>query len=333
MKKRSRGARKIRWLRIGVICLILLAIAAAGGWLTGKISSATEQTGYRNTLKEKIKEARAVQKMAEEAVYDRNIDAESFNAIIDYAQEDLGTYIRSLQQGMQEKITPESWQALMNLDNPTDSYRRILSNLNYYSSEQAAAFAHDKDLLEYMAYYPSREDHMTPPETMTSELDWFPYVSQWNPDWAYLNYQDSTIGEAGSRPVTIAMAIKRLSEDSSVTPWIVAQSLDAPLTEEETMLYGTADLNARMVDLFSSYGISETELGADAEAISQALNQSGLILIRAAEGTPDHWMLAANDPDGKLRVLDSESRSNTNKEWTMEELLQKGTQYILLSRS
>lgn len=175
---------------------------------------------------------------------------------------------------------------------------------------------------------------MTPPETIASDLDWFPYVSQWNPDWAYLSYQGSTIGEAGSRPVTIAMAIAHVSGDLSVTPYTVAQKLDDPaLTEEETLWYGVPDLEGRTTSIFSEYGISETELSADADTLNNALNQNGLILIRAAAGTPDHWMLALKDSDGRMRVLDSEAPAQTEQEWTVDDLLSKGTQYLLLAKN
>lgn len=334
MKKRSRKGRKISWLRIGLIFLVIFCAAGLAGWLTGRISLARQQSSFRSQLEAKITEARDVQDMAAKAVYERNIDAESFNAIVDYADDDLAGYIRTLQLGMQSRISPEQFNELMALKSPADSYRRILSNLSFYSREQAAAFAADKSLLEYMAYYPSREDHMTPPETIASDLDWFPYVSQWNPDWAYLSYQGSTIGEAGSRPVTIAMAIAHLSGDLSVTPYTVAQKLDDPaLTEEETLWYGVPDLERRTTSIFSEYGISETELSADADTLNNALDQNGLILIRAAAGTPDHWMLALKDSEGKMRVLDSEAPSQAEQEWTVDDLLSKGTQYLLLAKN
>ncbi len=427
MNTRNRRNRKIKWIRIVVILLIVLGLASLGGWLTGKISSASQESAYKSQLQERVDAARTVEKMAEEAVYDRNIDAESFNAIIDYAEEDLDSYVRMLQAHMQGKITKESYEEaisafnptdyyrriLSNLSyysreqaasfamlqahmqgkitkesyeeaisafNPTDYYRRILSNLSYYSREQAASFARDKDLLEYMAYYPSRQDHMNPPETITPGMDWFAYISQWDPDWAYMGYQGSTIGEAGSRPVTISMAIAQLKNDQSATPWVIAQKLDAPLTEEETMLYGAADLDSRTSAIFSEYGITETDLGMDFTAVNNALSSGGLILVRAPEGTPDHWLLATHaifseygitetdlgmdftavnnalssgglilvrapegtpdhwllatqDGEGKLRVLDSESRSSSDQEWSLEQLMEKGSQFILLSAS
>lgn len=333
MNTRNRRNRKIKWIRIVVILLIVLGLASLGGWLTGKISSASQESAYKSQLQERVDAARTVEKMAEEAVYDRNIDAESFNAIIDYAEEDLDSYVRMLQAHMQGKITKESYEEAISAFNPTDYYRWILSNLSYYSREQAASFARDKDLLEYMAYYPSRQDHMNPPETITPGMDWFAYISQWDPDWAYMGYQGSTIGEAGSRPVTISMAIAQLKNDQSATPWVIAQKLDAPLTEEETMLYGAADLDSRTSAIFSEYGITETDLGMDFTAVNNALSSGGLILVRAPEGTPDHWLLATQDGEGKLRVLDSESRSSSDQEWSLEQLMEKGSQFILLTAS
>lgn len=329
-EQKQKGKRKTRWGRILLLFGCTALLAAGIGWGSGKFAAWQEQEQYKTQLESRMDRARTVLDLAENASYERNMDAESFSAIISYAREDLKGYISALQKAEEGTITPEAFQEAMDLPDPSADYQRILSNLQYYSQEQASLFMQDKDRLEYMAHFPSQESYMNPPASLSANFSSIPYIYQWDPTWAYLPFQDSSIALAGSRLVTLSMALSWLKKDASLTPWAIAQILDAPLSEEEQMYLGYADLEGRTQDLFASYGIEAQELAPDEASIASALENGSLILARREDGLADHWILAVRTGDGAIRVLDAESKKDSQNPWSLEDLLNTCSRFIAL---
>jgi hypothetical protein len=143
---------------------------------------------------------------------------------------------------------------------------------------------------------------------------------QTDPKWSNLPYGagKSSIGESGCGPTSLAMIGATLLGDKSITPLVLANRYGAR--------YHTNGTAWSLMPVFAQdYGLKYQDLGTNLQAAADVLKGGGLVLISVDPGyftsqghfmviravSPDGTTFYINDPNGKGRHGDSESRGFT----------------------
>jgi hypothetical protein len=143
---------------------------------------------------------------------------------------------------------------------------------------------------------------------------------QTDPKWSNHPYgaDKSSIGESGCGPTSLAMIAATLLGDNSITPVTIADRYGAQYHQDGTV-WSLMPVFAR------DYGLKYQDLGTNLQAAADVLKGGGLVLISVDPGyftsqghfmvlravTPDGTAFYINDPNGKGRHGDSETRSFT----------------------
>lgn len=322
--------RKIRWSRSIILFSALILVASLASWGVGHVSLMAEAAGYKRDLISLVNEAEGVLLSYTDLKYEKNLSVTNSAVLQQRAKEDLENYIKVVNQVLESPLTAQTYQQVKSLYSPAPDYQRVLNNLKFYTDEQISDFLSDPSRLPYLAHLPSQGDWQTPPSTVASSLEAIPYVYQWDPSWAYLSYRNSTLAKEGSLPCSLSMAISWLVQDNTITPSVLAQLLDAPLSNEEYTQLGHPDDEARIQDIFKKYSINAAPFEVNSELLQQNLDQGKLILASQIDSSGSHWVLIVKTADS-IRVLDPNSKSNSKIDYTLEDLVNTSQQFIGLS--
>lgn len=146
-----------------------------------------------------------------------------------------------------------------------------------------------------------------------------PLLLQWDRRWGYAEYGDGIIGLTGCGPVCLSMAGYYVTGDTSLTPEAVAAFA------EENGYYSSG--NGSKWTLISEGG---TQLGLDVTQIplleSRIMDNLAVdnpIICAVGPGdftTTGHYIVLVGEEDGLISVNDPNSRKNSEKLWSYEQL-------------
>ncbi|MDO4343921.1 MAG: papain-like cysteine protease family protein [Eubacteriales bacterium] len=148
-----------------------------------------------------------------------------------------------------------------------------------------------------------------------------PLFMQWDERWGYETYGDDFLGVNGCGPTTLSMVQCGLTGDTYWNPYEVARMAD----EQGYYVAGVGSSWDLMTSGARALGLNVHNVECNADAIINAL-QSGMILI-CSMGPGDftytgHFVaLTGTDAAGNITVRDCNSRENSARTWTIEELL------------
>lgn len=144
-----------------------------------------------------------------------------------------------------------------------------------------------------------------------------PHFLQWDLRWGYQFYggkwPQDYMGLAGCGPTALSMVVVGMTGDLSADPGSVA-------VFAEQSGYATPD-NGTMWALISEgcrhYGLEAEEVSLCEEDMSEALNQSPMIcVVGPGDFTQSgHFMVITGYENGRFRILDPNSRANSEKTW------------------
>lgn len=142
------------------------------------------------------------------------------------------------------------------------------------------------------------------------------YYNQGDAAWKSLPYGDSTIGEAGCGPTSMAICISTLT-GTTVTPrqtatWAAANGY---------YVSGAGSAHSIVPALANQYNLNCTGIGKDREKIISALQSGKLVVAIMGPGhftTVGHFMVLTGIKDGKITVADCGSRERTSQTWSLD---------------
>lgn len=169
----------------------------------------------------------------------------------------------------------------------------------------------------FVLNYPFREDLEVDLSTYSSET--VPLFLQWDPTWGYEQYGSGCIAITGCGPTCLAMAGYYLTGDKNMTPGQIAQFAQENGYYEKG--YGSS---WKLISEGSEkLGLKATELPLVKKKMTDALESGSPIILALGKGdftSTGHYIVLAGMEDGLFRVNDPNSRLNSEKLWSYEEL-------------
>ena len=171
---------------------------------------------------------------------------------------------------------------------------------------------------EFVLNYPFREETSYDLSEYAGSEE-VPLFLQWDRRWGYTNYGSDVMAITGCGPTCLAMAGYYLTDDEIFHPALVAQfAADQGYYAEG---YGSSwTLISRGG---GELGLTVTELPLVKKKITDALEAGCPVILAMGPGdftTAGHYIVLTGHEDGVFRVNDPNSRKNSAKLWTYEEL-------------
>lgn len=198
-----------------------------------------------------------------------------------------------------------------------------------YAEEHGAHFAdYPQSLIEllernpetetFVLGYPFREEgtvDLTDYETGNA----VPLFLQWDPNWGYEKYGRDFLAVTGCGPTCLAMAGYYLTGDENMTPDKIAGFAqrngyyEAGYGSSWTLISEGAE----------KLGLKATELPLVKKKMVNALKAGNPVILAMGPGdftTAGHYIVLTGVEDGKFRVNDPNSRENSQRLWSYEEI-------------
>ena len=170
---------------------------------------------------------------------------------------------------------------------------------------------------EFVLRYPFREE--LPREQITVK-DGVPLLMQWDPRWGYLQYGSDVVGLTGCGPLCLAMAgLYVTGGDARFHP---AEVVEFAL-EEKYYSPGNGSSWTLISEGGVKLGLDVTEIPLVKKKITDNLEAGNPIICAMGAGsftTTGHYIVLVGMEDGLIRVNDPNSRANSQKLWSFEEI-------------
>ncbi|NLM18908.1 MAG: hypothetical protein GX217_02655 [Clostridiaceae bacterium] len=151
----------------------------------------------------------------------------------------------------------------------------------------------------------------------------YPYYSNWDCTWGYLDYSMGDLVTSGCGPVNFAMLVAGMNQDETMTP---TKARNFARENGYEAANGKGTLWSLFTKGVNDFGIKSEILNIHKpEQIVQALQDGKpvILMVNHPQFTSvGHFILLYDIKDGMVKLQDSNSISNTNKMWKLSELLQ-----------
>ena len=171
---------------------------------------------------------------------------------------------------------------------------------------------------DFVLNYPFREDL----DIDLSEYEGsgtVPLFLQWDPMWGYEDYGSSCIAVTGCGPTCLAMVGYYLTGDTNMTPDKISKFAERGGYYE--LGYGSSW--TLISEGAAELGLTAEELPLVKSKMVKALEAGNPIILAMGEGvftSTGHYIVLTGVEDGAFRVNDPNSKINSEKLWTYEEL-------------
>ena len=171
---------------------------------------------------------------------------------------------------------------------------------------------------EFVLQYPFREEGEV--DLSAYENDGaVPLFLQWDPNWGYEKYGRDFLAVTGCGPTCLAMAGYHLTGDENMTPDKIAQFAQKNGYYETG--YGSSW--TLISEGAEKLGLKATELPLVKKKMVNALEAGNPVILAMGPGdftTAGHYIVLTGVEDGKFRVNDPNSRENSERLWSYEEI-------------
>jgi hypothetical protein len=165
--------------------------------------------------------------------------------------------------------------------------------------------------------YPERQE--TAVDLSAYDRETVPLFLQWDKMWGYEDYGSSYLAVTGCGPTCLAMAGYYLTGDENMTPDKIAGFAqrngyyEAGYGSSWTLISEGAE----------KLGLKATELPLVKKKMVNALEAGNPVILAMGPGdftTAGHYIVLTGVEDGKFRVNDPNSRENSQRLWSYEEI-------------
>ena len=210
-------------------------------------------------------------------------------------------------------------ERLQKMSNYDLRIKDIVENKSQYPEELLELLTTNIETIEFVFDYPEKKDNL--PATIVEEAKSgeIPLLLQWDERWGYQNYGDGMLAVNGCGPTALSMVIVGLTGNKQATPYQVAQYAE----QNGYYVEGVGSSWSMMTDIGSHFGIQGREISLDKDNIQTELESGHPIICAMRPGdftTTGHFIVLTGMKDGKICVLDPNSKKRSEKLWDYETL-------------
>jgi len=186
-----------------------------------------------------------------------------------------------------------------------------------YPKELIRLLERNPETRDFVLGFPFRQE----PEPDISGYDrtTVPLFLQWDPMWGYEQYGSGYLAVTGCGPTCLSMAAYYLTGDTNMTPGQIAAFAE----ENGYYAKGYGSSWTLISKGAEALGFTVTELPLVKKRILEALEEGNPVILAVGEGdftTEGHYIVLAGVEEDGFRVNDPNSRENSGKLWTYEQL-------------
>lgn len=179
-------------------------------------------------------------------------------------------------------------------------------------------YENNPETKEFVLNYPFREELETDLSAYEN-CETLPLFLQWDPMWGYEKYGSSIVAVTGCGPTCLAMVGYYLTGDPNMTPHQIAKFAEKNGYYETG--YGSSW--TLISEGAEKLGLTAQELPLVKKKMTDALEAGNPIILAMGEGdftSSGHYIVLTEVVDGQFRVNDPNSKINSEKLWSYEQL-------------
>ena len=178
----------------------------------------------------------------------------------------------------------------------------------------------NEDAEEFVLNYPLKKNQSFEIDLSDYEnTNAVPLFLQWDERWGYTIYGSNVMGLTGCGPTCLSMVCMYLLDDSSYHPRYVADFAEA----NGYYVDGSGSAWTLISEGGETLGLEVTELPLDENRMIKNLELGNPIICIMGPGdftTSGHFIVLAGCEDGRFVVNDPNSKTNSEKLWSYEEI-------------
>ena len=191
-----------------------------------------------------------------------------------------------------------------------DSYPEKLKEMAQKNSET----------IDFVYNYPQLNDEVWNIDlTEESQSDQVPLLMQWDERWGYITYNGGMMGYGGCGPTTLSMVVLYLTRDASATPAAVAAYAESA----GYCVPGSGSTWSLIKEGCEHYGLHASEVAMVENRIRDKLDEGCPVVVNVGPGDftdSGHYMVIVGYDDQGFIINDPNSRTNSEKRWTFDQL-------------
>ena len=191
-----------------------------------------------------------------------------------------------------------------------DSYPEKLKEMAQKNSET----------IDFVYNYPQLKDEVWNIDlTEESQSDQVPLLMQWDERWGYITYNGGMMGYGGCGPTTLSMVVLFLTRDATATPAAVAAYAESA----GYCVPGSGSTWSLIKEGCEHYGLHASEVAMVENRIRDKLDEGCPVVVNVGPGDftdSGHYMVIVGYDDQGFIINDPNSRTNSEKRWTFDQL-------------
>lgn len=200
-----------------------------------------------------------------------------------------------------------------------NDYEVFVRKYDSYSEDLLDMFSRNPDMAEYMLGYPEKRGNVYSDTVGELNKEEVPLFLQYDTRWGYGIYGDDVLAVNGCGPTALSMVITYLTQDTKITPYVIAQYSDSHGYYDK----GTGSSWNLMTLGSRHFGVIGTNTPLSKENVYKELENGHPIICSMRPGdftTTGHFIVLTKIVDGKIKVNDSNSKERSNQLWDYEVL-------------
>lgn len=195
----------------------------------------------------------------------------------------------------------------------------IMKNKDNYTTDLIELAKRNSEAIQFVYDYPENKDKKID-ISIDEETDCrgVPLFMQWDERWGYDKYGDGIIGINGCGPTCLSMVATYILKNNYMNPaWMANFSEESGYVSDSGTLWALMSSGARKL------GLESIEIPLDENRVYNNLEVGNPIICSVGPGdftTEGHFIVLAGVEDGKIIVNDPNSRKNSKKRWTFDEI-------------
>lgn len=193
-------------------------------------------------------------------------------------------------------------------------------SMDEYPQELLDLYERNPETKDFVCNYPLKKDEAVVSGSIQNDIEGeVPLLLQWDQQWGYKIYAGDVMGLTGCGPTCLSMVAIYLTGDETLTPAYMADFA----TENGYAVDGSGSAWSLFSEGGEKLGFDVTEISADQDRILENLDVGNPIVAIMGAGdftTTGHFIVFTGTEDGKIKVNDPNSRSNSEKLWDYDDI-------------